>query len=114
MPNDAMTNHQPLNEGNASWSLELGHSLDIGHWSLVITWCVSPKCVHASAHQFSLYGSGPASRWTVATASSILDTASWRHVSNILSVAQFFCRRKSSATFKQSRPSGDALSLGST
>ena len=59
-----------------------------------------------SAHQFSSYGSGAGSRWTWATASSISGRPRCARRRVARRPVHFWRSRNSSATFRQSRPSG--------
>ena len=71
--------------------------------------CPSFKCPVEIARQSSANGSGAGSRWTWATASSISRTISPRSAASAAASAHFWRSRYSSATFKQSRPTGDAF-----
>src|SRR3954469_23181401 len=90
-----------LNELNGVW------------FSVLQVGLPSLKCFDASAHQSSLYGSGPGSRRTFATASSTFCTASSRQDANVAASAHPCSSKLASATFKQSRPTGDAFNFGS-
>ena len=65
-----------------------------------------------SPTSFPRYGSGAGSRWTWATASSISRMASLRQTASCAASAHLFCSRNSSATFRQSRPSGEFFNSG--
>ena len=74
--------------------------------------CPSLRCLEASAHQSSLYGSGPGSRCTLATLSSTFCTASLRQARQRLAHRPSLVPAESlSATFRQSRPSGGLFQL---
>jgi hypothetical protein len=74
--------------------------------------CPSFKCPVEIAHQSSANGSGAGSRWTWATASSISRTISPRSAASAAASAHFWRSKCSSATFRQSRPSGDVSISG--
>src|SRR5262249_24441933 len=67
--------------------------------------CPSLRCLLASAHQSSRYGSGPASRCTLATTASTFWLSSFLQALITAASAQPSFNNISSATFKQSRPS---------
>src|SRR5215204_2931861 len=75
---------------------------------------VSLRCFEAMAHQSSLYGSGPASRCTFATVSSIFCKASVRHSAKLCWSAQLRSSISFSATLRQSLPMAELFRRVST
>src|SRR5664279_3943712 len=74
--------------------LRLPNRLQVRNAHLGSLWsCPSLKCFEARAHQSSLYGSGPGSRWTLATLSSTVWTISLRQAARVCASAQLLSNR---------------------